>query len=66
MAGRSNSYTRWGEHLTACFSRGVREFNEGFDKTDCPYVGEGFNRLRREQWVRGFEAAEKSNKKQEV
>lgn len=59
MAGRSNSYTRWDEHLSACFSRGVREYKEGLGLEDCPYKGKGVDTQRAREWKRGFECAER-------
>jgi hypothetical protein len=59
MVGRSNSITRWKEHLTSCFSRGVRDYKEGLYLTDCPYTGKGVDTQRADKWRKGFKCAEK-------
>lgn len=50
------------EHLSACFSRGVRDFRDGIEFDDCPYKGKGVDR-QRSQWESGFRAAENKSAK---
>lgn len=65
MAGRSNSITRWSEQLSACFSRGVRDFKDGLEYYDCPYIGGGVNLQRMREWMKGYSVAEKAHEEKQ-